>query len=108
MTHTPGPWKITDNRSMAGSYWIEACHPEGFPVSIAEVRNGCEEAAELGTEEANAALIAAAPDLLSACKTALVQLRERKSFVDMPDRPGDVEYVRVRLRAAIAKAEAAP
>lgn len=50
---------------------------------------------------------AAAPDLLQACRIALVQLRERKSFVDMPDRPGDVEDVRGYLRAAIAKAEGA-
>jgi hypothetical protein len=50
-------------------------------------------------------LLAAGPDLLQACRIALVQLRERKSFVDMPDRPGDVEDVRGYLRAAIARAE---
>jgi hypothetical protein len=55
--------------------------------------------------EAQARLVAAAPDLLSACRMALVQLRERQSFVDMPDRPGDVEFVRERLRAAIDRAE---
>lgn len=31
--------------------------------------------------------------------------RERKWFVDMPDRPGDVEFVREKLRAAITRAE---
>jgi hypothetical protein len=53
---------------------------------------------------ASATICAAAPDLLTACQIALVHLRERGSFVDMPDRPGDVEYVRTQLRAAIAKA----
>ena len=34
----PGPWSIVDNRSMNGAWWIEAMHPEGLRVSIAEVR----------------------------------------------------------------------
>lgn len=68
MSAVPGPWTIVDNRSMNGALWIEAPHPEGFNVSIAEVRQGCEEADEISDLFSNAHLIAAAPRLLSALK----------------------------------------
>ena len=55
---------------MNGAWWIEAMHPEGFEVSIAEVRQGCDEADDISTVEANAALIAAAPTLLAILKAA--------------------------------------
>lgn len=71
---TPGPWKIVDNRILNDAFWIEAHHPEGFSVSIAEVRQGCDEADEIGSSHANARLIAAAPDLLAACKLAVAAM----------------------------------
>ena len=55
---------------MNGAWWIEAMHPEGLEVSIAEVRQGCDEADDVSTVEANAALIAAAPTLLAILKAA--------------------------------------
>ena len=66
VTHTPGPWSVTDNRSLNGAYWIEF----DFACSIAEVRHGGEDTWEgdayPGTPEANARLISAAPELLEA------------------------------------------
>jgi hypothetical protein len=56
---TPGPYRVVDNRDMNGAWWIEAPHPEGFHVSIAEVRSGCEEAQDIGSAKRDAAFIAA-------------------------------------------------
>ena len=65
MPHVPGPWTIKDNRDLDGGIWIEVMHPEVAEVSIASVRNGCDEAAELGSQEDTAKLIAKAPDMLA-------------------------------------------
>lgn len=46
----------------------------------------------------NLALIAAAPELLEACKGALAALTQPKTF------PADIECARTFLRAAIARA----
>jgi hypothetical protein len=63
-----GTWKVIDCRDLNGAYWIEVDHRQQGKFSIAEVRNGCEEADEVCSVEANAALIAAAPELLAALK----------------------------------------
>jgi len=62
--HTPGKWKTMETISgkmFVNSYEIE---PDGDPVPIAEIKNQEE-------KEANARLIAAAPDLLKACWAVL-------------------------------------
>jgi hypothetical protein len=104
VSHTPGPWAADTHDVGGGSIQV---YPEGHFLDpwIADVK--CEHVGPKSrTEiEANACLIIAAPDLLAACRMALTQMRERRSFVDMPERPGDVEYVRSCLRDAIAKAE---
>ncbi len=64
--HTPGPWRIVDNTDLDGGLWIVVDHDEVGPVSIAVVRPGCDEARELGSNKANAHLIASAPKLLEA------------------------------------------
>jgi hypothetical protein len=63
-----GIWKAVDHRDLNGAFWIEVDHPRQGKFSIAEVRNGCDEADEVCSAEANAALIAAAPELLAALK----------------------------------------
>lgn len=94
-TFTPGPWLINfdpeDDRRPLEIVTSDRDHRIAFLASD-------------GNPD-DARLIAAAPDLLSACHMALVALRERLSFVDMPERPGDVERVRGHLRAAIKRAE---
>lgn len=112
MAHTPGPWVVNnfepttygadwvdgpDRRVIADCSHIVARGPHGYSLDV-----------DPDEIAANAHLIAAAPDLLSACKMALVSLRERKSFIDMPERRGDTEFVREQLRAAVAKAEPTP
>jgi hypothetical protein len=54
--HTPGPWKLDGYTVMKGLDTIAVC-PNGW-----------------SDDEANARLIAAAPDLLKACQLAEVQL----------------------------------
>lgn len=58
MKHTPRPWKVKNNSGKNFEYMI--CNPDYSKWPIA-----CE------VEKANAKLIAAAPDLLEACKKLL-------------------------------------
>lgn len=63
MTHTPGPWRIetgggSDPTSHVYADDPNGCAADGDLVTIAD----------LIENEANARLIAAAPDLLAACK----------------------------------------
>ena len=60
--HTPGPWNV-GKTTMDRLIYADSEH--AFDLAI--VRNGGSDE----ETEANAALIAAAPDLLAACKTAL-------------------------------------
>ena len=76
--HTPGPWRIVDNTDLDGGLWIVVDHDEVGPVSIAAVRQGCDEARELGSNKANAHLIASAPDMIEALSAALGYMRNAK------------------------------
>lgn len=101
--HTPGPWKL-DGR------WVT------------DAATGCVTVAELPVipayseidagdyqNEANARLIAAAPDLLEACKVALTVVKEsvERLRADWPDSYSDGdEYATLqKLQSAIAHAE---
>lgn len=85
MAHAPGPWSIADNREMNGALWIEAAHPEGFNVSIAEVRQGCGEADEISDLHSNANLIASAPEMLQCLTAAYHALRSYQLGNDATD-----------------------
>ena len=88
--HTPGPWTIDEFLEERGFYKIRAedavlCHAHSF--------------SEKGTDPealANARLIAAAPDLLKACKMVAEMAVSWEALT-----PGDIAEV----KAAIAKAE---
>jgi hypothetical protein len=91
--HTPGPWK-TDFKisSNAGRVAIE---PD---IAIIYVQSNRYDGEQSKTRLANAALIAAAPDLLTVCK----ELAESAAYwSDYDVLLGTVD----RLNAAIAKAE---
>lgn len=103
MEHTPGPWEVTPNGGIAGNGQNVVCNDistllnyGGLPIG-----NG------FGEAEANARLIAAAPDLLAALQAL------RGAFVHIP---GDDAGNKVRtaifdkcpnVRAAINQARAA-
>ena len=75
--HTPGPWKIGKELSASRGQWLISLdvgnRGQGMPV--AETRGGT------GDEVANARLLAAAPDLLEACRTfAELISREKQRF----------------------------
>ena len=97
-THTPGPWtyrKHSDPEdAWRWAYWIDGVHElSGGKTPVCDVRNVGDDA------EGNARLIAAAPDLLVACKVALSWATDEdaKSLGRHRDAfPGDV------LRAALA------
>ncbi len=81
---TPGPWKLfyTDN----GPDGIDAIVSTGkYDIHVAEIMDGC--------------LVAAAPELLEACKYLLTQPISFKSEFDEATRALN------KIRSAIAKAE---
>jgi len=88
--HTPGPWQA--NKWAPG---FEVCAP-GSHYTICSL-------AGYNNEEANAQLIAAAPDLLEACKMALATI-ERLTVRHGPFSSTDGTHS--VLNEAIAKAEA--
>lgn len=94
--HTPGLWKRHDRIESTGSYLITDATGE---VGIARVIAGTD-------AKDNAALIAAAPDMLAACKASLAVHRDLMRYYDADT----TEHLMaadaaVLLKAAIAKAE---
>jgi len=89
MSHTPGPWFIPKGRSAKdGAIW--GGNP---PVYICEClpANSC--------QRGNMQLIAAAPELLEACKAALSRLYEIDNEITSPS------DLYEQIEAAIKKAE---
>jgi hypothetical protein len=85
-THTPGDWE-----SIAFGDGCVINGPDGLRVAMTYGRDG------EGEERANADLIAAAPDLLEACKEAEECIRTGGHFADS-------NRTMEMLRAAIARA----
>ena len=93
--HTPGPWHVIEAcyEAYRGSHSIGS-----VDVRVAKVaRNGVDDV----EGEANARLIAAAPDLLEACVEAIQALD-----AEFSQRITDVNFP--LLRAAVAKATGGP
>ena len=87
---TPGPWQ-----------WNEADDRWALYITGAQARLVVEISAVGEINEANANLIAAAPDLYAACDTALPVLTILESGSATP---GQVESAIRKLRAALARA----
>jgi hypothetical protein len=97
--HTPGPWQ------RVGTHYVARMDGDGYKRgAVCKMANTddaviyCAGASSL-EDAANAALIAAAPDLLAACKSALAALNDP----DM-DCYLDAESLEVALESAIEKA----
>lgn len=73
--HTPRPWKAWHRGNLGPNFepeiWIGIDHPEYGELSHITVRAGCDEAAEVGCMEANAAHIVKAVNLHDALVAAL-------------------------------------
>lgn len=102
MKHTPGKWETDKGRLC---YCIFARDKNGNRVALAtsddNIIGGAGSSIRMPEKLANARLIAAAPELLEACKEALRVLKYYSSFI-----PGDVfSQIKNNLEQAIAKAE---
>jgi len=100
--HTPGPWSF--GPAVPGAkqcFYISGNHAaHNREVDIGTVQGGYYSC------EANARLIAAAPDLLEALERVLLDIEFMWEDGTLPDRREDIIYQ--AARAAIAKAEGAP
>jgi len=90
--HTPGEWHVTGKRDINGKHLHIGC--KGSMMALASLN-----AVHIDTE-ANARLIAAAPDLLAELSALLAMCERQDDFNDDGD-GGMFE----RARAAIAKAK---
>lgn len=95
--HTPGPWKIITLEGVDGHLFL--CHDDGtenIPPLVAKVYDH-----QHADAEANARLIAAAPELLEALRELLDQLEG----IGIPEWAGAEGLYLGQAAAAIAKAE---
>ena len=92
MKHTKGEWVVRNNIGKKSEIGVIA---DNAPYIIAIMGNSKERPEEA---EANARLIAAAPDLLFACKYAIEQLGNVKGL-------GNVKQLILPISNAIAKTE---
>lgn len=106
--HTPGPWEVVDYRygDRAAETWLGIIRG-AFEILEERFQVGRIKYSSLPTEEnwANARLIAAAPDLLEACKAVMeckFRIEPGRCYHGPPDNLR--QEIVDQLRAAIAKA----
>jgi len=104
MTHTPGPWSTQYyNGQRAGSkkLYVNAEYQQIAHVLHTETRGLTN---QMERREANAKLIAAAPDLLEACYFAIRVLDNVKTFCSDCGQNGLWDAAQQQIQAALAKA----
>lgn len=95
--HTPGPWFIDSDGEGKPNAIVTSTHDkDGIDDDVCEVYGGNSDNCD--TREANAHLISAAPDLLSACKLMA-------GYIARPEGFGDTFEIMAKAVEAIAKAE---
>ena len=94
---TPGPWKVSVDPRPVKTRCIVHEEPKGTRLFSRHVATVSIHGPDV-ENEANAHLLAAAPDLLAACKQAV-------EFLDNGPGGTGIDAACVRVRAAIAKAE---
>jgi hypothetical protein len=103
--HTPGPWTVPV------AYWADIEGADGTQIATLHSDGDVDGAPDAFTAQANARLIAAAPDMLAALDLHLALYADAKvsrsnpnaSFVDTRD----LEAAAAAARAALAKARGA-
>ena len=96
---TPGPWQLeTESRSVDGSELVITDAIGAYTVATCRILDTG--VADVYEGEANARLIAAAPDLAAAARKAIGFIASRLPAVD-----AEAQGVRETLVAALAKAE---
>ena len=104
--HTPGPWRTSPANKGSGDrdMFVMADKPEG-QAELAKVYDWAEYGGSLPAE-ANAKLIAAAPEMLAALEAVEALINERPAVVGAPSLEGRAAARSVfdRARAAINKA----
>jgi hypothetical protein len=108
--HTPGPWWLSPARNALGVVLGGPARPMHHGgTTVGQIASACsQEWMEPGELEANAALIAAAPDLLEALKAftdAQESKRDAIGNAAIAAAIGDLVLAEEKARSAIAKAE---
>ena len=95
---TPGPWETAEHGKKPGNTSVEVQTENGLPVAIMSF---------CGSAPANAALIAAAPDLLNALESALSEMDAFQKYWTSPKMgmKRGTSQAQEQARAAIAKAK---
>lgn len=108
--HTPGPWRVDETKAL-GAYgvWTDyATHPghdgAGYPSLVCSMVPTVKSEITREQRDANARLIAAAPDLLAACQESLAFISEI-DFALLAELLDGRDSLLERLQAAVAKAK---
>lgn len=102
--HTPGPWLIREFPTRGGArpqLWVMDATPDRDGKVMANAI--CSVTGTNPAEQANARLIAAAPEMLAACR-GLLDALESMGALDHPDLRSDV----AATRDAVARATGQP
>lgn len=105
--HTPGPWQTSTRTKPRGGLTVFSTVNGVADALIAQVSEGEsyeDRAIQVTESDANACLIAAAPDLLEACKTAVDFIDQFVVDADAGAQDPDAQAAHAELIAAIAKA----
>lgn len=93
---TPGPWEVRPIKGLRGIFAKNPYRSSKYLLNIADVKRAQAEKMPAGAMEANARLIAAAPELLASL---------RKMVYGEANGLGEINAMLATARAAIAKAE---
>lgn len=93
--HTPGPWEVREGKTGDMKIFVKGVRDSYGALAVVKAREGREH-----INTADAQLIAAAPELLSACKEALEMFDREVNNLKQPDK-----FRADLLEKAIAKAE---
>jgi hypothetical protein len=100
--HTPGPWEVTGKSGDDVIIETQAEMPDPDHVYGRNTVVGSSEWTFCRAEDAR--LIAAAPDLLAACRAALSQIEGMRDLWTLAGEDGNGPRLVAQLRAAIARA----